>query len=93
MSSYYIDVLIGTNLSLIVQYAYGSEGYGNIGTGFTFNLRVSPNNSQLADYYLFQNVPPSDVMYMYNHSFTVMFSALFTFQGMLLFYNKLMMFR
>ena len=79
----YIEIPIGTNFTIKAQYAYASEGYGNLGLGFTFDLDVIPTNPQLSDYSIFDNVPSVDSGYTYNYSFTVTTSdtADFVFQG------------
>ena len=72
---------IGTNVSIIMQYAYNSEGYGNTGQNFLFDLKIEPYDSEPYTQYTDMFSDPN--LYQYNYNFTAGSKdrAVFVFQG------------
>ena len=83
LSPSYLEMPIGTNVSIVIQYAYGSEGYVNSGTGFLFDLEVVPINVENEPFSEFENMNSINEKYVYYYNFTVSTSdhADYEFQG------------
>ena len=81
ISSNSIKSPIGTNETIIIQYAHNSEGHGNNGMNLSIALEVQPQNSQ--PYFRFQNLMSDPNQYLYNYTFTLGKNdrAEFVFQG------------
>ena len=67
----FIRAPIGTNVSLVLQYAFGSEGYGNIGSGYMLALRNQPSDTRYSAFYAVDSTALNSSSYNFTHTFTV----------------------
>ena len=81
-----ISAPIGTNVSLVMRYAYGSEGFSNNGQSFLLSLRLQPSDPKFSSSYVVSNATLPNLSYTFTHTFTVgvIHSGIGTFEGLLL---------